>query len=117
MSNRMVLIASTSKAIIEYVEKGMEEIGAQNTIITADNPEELQKALLNERPYFLLIEGCFFGDATPEELYRLIRKFNSLRVFVFSFHEYSDKHIKLFFKIGMRATWTSGREGLNLPMT
>ena len=99
-SNR-VLVASTSRAVIEYVKRRMEDIGAVNEVITAENDFELKNCLSNYDPEYLLIEGSFYYEATPQEVLGIIKRYDSLRVVVFGLQEYSDNYLIHFFRSGV----------------
>ena len=101
-SGRTMLIASTSRAVQEIIMIHLKEIGAgNNKIVGVQNDEELQKELCKWRPRYLLIEGSFYREATPDEIWRLMKKYMSLRIFVFGFHEYPEHFLKCILRTGV----------------
>ena len=97
-----ILIASTSQAIIEDVLKAIKEIGIQNKTFTALTHDELQNKLNNYKPTFLLIEGTFYRDETPQEMRHILKKYRRLQAVAFGFYEYTDKFLKMFFRAGVQ---------------
>jgi len=95
-----VLIASSSKAVIDYVRKRVDETGARNDVVEAQNADGLRDCLMRYDPEYLLIEGSFYHDATPEELHNIIKRYDSLRVYVFGINEYSDSYVKWLIRAG-----------------
>ena len=96
-----VLIASTSKAVIGYVKTRIEDIGAGNEVITAQDDFELKNSLMTYEPEYLLIEGCFYHEATPQEVLKIIKRYDSLRVIIFGLQEYSDNYLITLFRSGV----------------
>ena len=97
-----ILIASTSKAVQEIIITRLKEIGAVNSkIVGVHSDEELQDGLCKCRPNYLLIEGSFYRGATPVQLWQFLKKYMSLRIFVFGFHEYSEHYLKSFLRTGV----------------
>ena len=80
----------------------LKKIGAvNNKIVGVQSDEELRDRLRDCRPKYLLIEGSFYREATPGELWRLMEKYLGLRIFVFGFHEYPDHYLKCFLRTGV----------------
>ena len=102
MYNRdTILIASTSRAIIVNIQNRLGEIRAGDNVISVLNSGELLECLEHNNPKYLLIEGSFIRDGTPEEILRIIKRFSSLRVYVFSYHENTDIFLKSLFRAGI----------------
>jgi DNA-binding NarL/FixJ family response regulator len=101
VSTDKLLVVSTSSAIAGSVKGWLGEIGVLNKMYSAVNNDELQDCLNNYKPQYLLIEGCFYREATPQELMRILKIFRSLRIVVFSYYEYPSKFLELFYRVGI----------------
>ena len=83
ISGEKIVIASSSDALINYVCKRLEEIGAQNKIYRALNESALHECLKRHCPRFLFIEDSFWHSATPLEMQNLVSRYRSLRIYAF----------------------------------
>jgi DNA-binding NarL/FixJ family response regulator len=100
-SDKTILIASNSKAILVTIQNRIDEAWAKNCTVGVLNDEELKKNLNKNKVRYLLIEGSFYREATPDELFRLLKKYLSLRIYVFDYHEYPDYFLKSLLRIGV----------------
>ena len=103
LSIETLLIACTSRAIIEDIQKWLKEIGVGNKTYTAVSHDELLDKLCNHKPAYLLIEGSFFRESTVQEISRIVKEYSKTIIIVFGFYEYTEKFLKMLFKVGIRA--------------
>ena len=96
-----IVIASTSEALIGYIQKRLEEIGANNTVYKALDEKTLHKCLTHNSPRFLFIENSFWHSATPLELLGLTNKYTSVRVYVFEVADFTENFVKRIVRVGI----------------
>jgi len=101
-----IVIASTSDAFIDYVEKRLEELGERSKIYKAQDENALNECLKINLPQILLIENSFWHNATPLKLLDLINRFGKLRIYVFEVADYTKKFIKRLIRVGINGYLT-----------
>lgn len=100
-SGETIVIASTSDGIIDYVCQRLGEIGTCGKIYRAASADALRECLTAQCPRLLLIEGCFWHNATPDEILNLVGRYGGMRIYAFGIADYRKEYIRRLIRTGI----------------